>query len=190
MIRSKERVHQMNEVIRGIAQNQAYKFKGITQEDLAQSLWIYILDIEEKAQEDLDLSLIAFICYKKIGNIQRREMRFNSLYLEDINPNFDTSDRDNYYEFEILNIKEFIEQFPEGSKERIYLEYWAASVNLDILDSSKYIKSEDEAKGKYKGGYTEDDLAKTLGYVGCSSSGYKVFRERIRKKVEKYFKNL
>ena len=185
-MRTPERVQQMNDVITGIAKRSAYKFLTKSAEELAQELWLHILEKEEEKGE-LDLDLVARICYDKIVDIQRFDARRNSVSLDQLIEG--TEDEDAQAEFhnasftqpdnlQKISINDLFRVFPEGSKERLFLEYWATA--------SGYKDFGIRGKGKYGDGYTESDLAKMLGYSGTSSGGYKSFRKKMRVIVIEY----
>lgn len=186
-MRTPERVQQMNDVITGIAKRSAYKFLTKNAEELAQELWLHILEKESERGYELDLDLVAKMCYDKIVDIQRFDARRNAISFDSL---FETQDEDEegkvtpdaFVQPDNLNkilVDDLFKIFPEGSKERIFLEYWGTASGVRDFGI--------RGKGKYGDGYTESDLAHMLGYSGTSSGGYKSFRKKMRVFVIEYF---
>lgn len=177
---NKERVEVLNDIITGIARRCSYKFKTLSAEDLSQELWLRLLESKDVFDKNLDLNLVAVICYRKIVDIQRFEMKRNHYSLED----FDTSlySADDSIESDIM-INGLFESFPEGSKERTFLEYWGASANIG-LGKDKFTPNDENT---YKGGFTDKDLAHVLGYTSYTHRGYRDLRKRMREFVADYF---
>lgn len=182
----------MNDIITGIARRSAYKFLTKDAEELAQELWEHVLTREYELGHELDLNLIAKMCYDKIVDIQRFDARRNAVSFDQLFERFHTDyqhdHRDNEYNedardlrpgtftqpdsIQRIMIEDMINMFPKGSKERLFLEYWSTA--------SGYKDFGIRGDGKYEDGYTESDLAHKLGYSGTSSGGYKAFRKKMR----------
>lgn len=181
-MRTPERVNQMNDVISGIAKRCAYKFLTKTSEELAQDLWLHVLEKEASSGKELSLDLIAKICYDKIVDIQRFDARRNSTSLDQLfnisDDNDESSDPlkcDSFAQPDDTSrimVEDLFNLFPEGSKERLFLEYWGTASGVHDFG----IKGD----GKHNDGYTESDLAHKLGYAGTASRGYKHFRDKMR----------
>lgn len=182
-MRSKERVDTMNDIIQGIARRNAYKFKDKSVEDISQDLWLKILSKEKDLGHDLDLDLIAKVCFDEIVDMQRYESRRNHYSLESLMEN-DSDFRSTSFEdpddCNRMIIKDLFKIFPKNSKEYIFLEYWA--------NASGYFDSGIEGEGQFCGGYVEKDLAKKLGYPSSNSNGYRRFRNKMRIFVAEYIK--
>lgn len=196
-MRTQERINSMNDIIVGIARRNAYKFKTLSAEELAQELWVKILEKEEKVGHDLDLDLIARICYDTIVDIQRYNMRRNTLSLDDIlhrpsGEEVESKCKDNEYDINKifgtktedpsnLNrilIEDLLEVFPEGSKEKFFLEYYCTATGYKDFGI--------EGRGKNCEGYTESDLAKQLGFPGTGSYAFKHFRREMREFIREF----
>lgn len=184
-MRSPERVAVIDSILRGIAYRSASKFKGKSADDIAQDLWVKILETEEKRGKELDLDLIAKICYDEIVSMQRYEMKRNHISIEEVKENEGISplcshfeSPEEYYEIEVL--KELFRIFPKDSKEYVFLEYWG--------NASGFIDTSLSGNGKYNEGFTEKDLARRLGYTACSS-GYVRFKHKMRAFVKSYLGN-
>lgn len=187
-MRSLERVLTIDSILQGIARRSAYKFKDKSVEDISQDLWVKILEKEEKEGRELDLDLIAKICYDEIINMQRYEIRRNHLSLNDIEETSEESEGSNlcwcsrydtpeaYCEKEIL--KDLFKIFPRDSREYIFLEYWANATGF--LDTGVV------GRGTYNEGFTEKDLAKRLGFASSTSGGYTKFRHKFRILIHEY----
>lgn len=199
-MRSQERIDQMNDLITGIARRSAYKFQKRTLQDIVQDLWITALEKEKAMNEELDLDLLAKICYDRIVDLlrydsYRNHMSFDQLFGQGDLPSFIDYREDcsstggsilkNCYEpsaekvAEAESVKEIFELFPIGSKERQFLEYWSTYANVEDFGVV--------GEGCYNEGFTESDLAHKLGYSGTSSGGYKSFRKKMRNFVTVYF---
>lgn len=194
-MRTQERVNQMNDLITGIARRSAYKFLTKDAEELAQDLWLHVLEKEEDKGEELDLDLIAKICYNRIVDIQRFDARRNSISLDQLfesvcNGDYENDDSEDFRDLrpgafsqpDNLNkilINDLFNSFSKGSKERLFLEYWATATGFKDFGI--------HGDGTYGDGYTESDLARKLGYAGTSSGGYKSFRHKMRTVVIGFF---
>lgn len=188
-MRTPERVLQMNDVISGIAKRSAYKFLTKSAEELSQELWVYILEKEAEKGCELDLDLVAKMCYDKIVDIQRFDSRRNSISLESLLETKCDEDDDEGFSgpgsfcqpdnLKKIMVDDLFKIFPEGSKERLFLEYWGTASGVKDFGV--------RGQGKYGDGYTESDLAHKLGYSGTSSGGYKSFRKKMRVFVFEYF---
>lgn len=197
-MRTQERVNSMNDIIVGIARRSAYKFKTLSAEELAQELWIKILEKEEKMGQDLDLDLIAHICYDYIVDLQRYNMRRNSISLDELilhrvaNDESENKRKDDEYEINKifgtktedpgnLNrilIEDLLKVFPENSKEKFFLEYYCTATGYKDFGI--------EGHGKNCEGYTESDLAKQLGFPGTGSYAFKRFRREMREFIKEF----
>lgn len=186
-MRSLERVLTIDSIIQGIAKRSAYKFKTKSVEDISQDLWVKILEKEDKYDKELDLDLIAKICYDEIVSMQRYEMRRNHISLESLNEEGDDENINpcwsSHYDTPEIHcdksvLRDLFKIFPKDSREYIFLEYWA--------NASGYFDSGIKGLGTYNEGFTEKDLAKRLGFASSTSGGYTKFRRKIRVFVHEY----
>lgn len=191
-MKSEERFEVVNDIITGISRRKADKFfNRLTSEDIAQELWIVIIEKEKSLGKELDLDLIAKICYDEINGMIRkslRQKRANKMTdasyeeLEEMGYEFPIDGRSNDpADCNSLIIRDIINLFEVGSKERYYLEYWATSV--DILNAGI------TGDGKYQDGFTEKDLADKLGYASSRSGGFIRLRNKVRESVNNYIKD-
>lgn len=174
-----ERIRRVNNIITGVARRVAYKFKGLDVDDISQELWLHILTTEDRKGCQLDDDLIAAICYREIVSLQRHEMLRNHYSLEVLIETSDWGQEDSSSLEEEIMIKDLYNLFPEGSKEREFLEYWGTYSRVRDGD---YISD-----GKYNEGFSETDLSKRLGFGDSAHRGYRNFRKEMRKFVAEYF---
>lgn len=195
---AESRVSSMNDVIQGIARRSAHKFFTKSAEELAQELWVTVLEKEASAGCEFDLDLVAKICYDKIVDIQRYDSRRNTISLDPLR--YETQGEESTSDSlrmeplwetisaELISGSKFEEKvvvddlfkiFPEGSKERLFLEFWGTATGVKDFGI--------QGTGKYEDGFTESSLAKMLGYAGTASGGYKKFRSKMRNFVAVYF---
>lgn len=195
---TKERESEISKIINGISRGYGSKrVFSMDTEDLSQQLWVIILNEEQKKQKELDFNLIARICYMAINYIARSDCRKPRVDSLDYNWNsvFDDN-KTNYFEqcdkksgtipikededltHKIL-IKDLLNYFPLGSKERTYIDFWASYIG--IRDTYRPVDS-----NKYKDGFSENRLAIELGFPGTGSASYKKFRNNMRKFISKF----
>jgi hypothetical protein len=74
-----------------------------------------------------------------------------------------------------------MKQFPEGSKERIYLDFYGNMSGTKINYGSRPPVTNKEE------GFTRDALAQQLGYAGVSSNGFKSFEAKMDEYIADYF---
>ena len=179
----------MNDVIQGIARRCAYKFKSKSADDLAQDLWVTVLTKERNLGADLDLDLIARICYDAVTDMVRYELRGKRSC--GIDASFERLEEQDT-EMEYLQsrmypdpadctgmiLRDLINSLPKDSKERKFIEYFGNGAGF--LDTGIV------GDGVQKGGYTEKDLALKLGYASSCSSGFTKLRYKVRKLIKEY----
>lgn len=178
MKRSNERVEVLNKIITEVAARNCYKFQSRDFDDIYQELWVTVLAREEQVQEDLDDLYIYKMCNNHIAEMQRYDMKRNLISLDIV---LDTTEPYSTMNdaLEEISIKDLIKSYPEDTPERVYLEYYCTAAG--IIDYGYVPKS------KYKEGFTEDELAKLLGFNSCSNSGYRTLRKSMRDVVNRYF---
>ena len=71
--RDDERVKLLNDIIIGISRRNAHKIKDMSVDDISQTLWVKVLEKENRLDDNADLNLIAKICYDAIVDIIRKE---------------------------------------------------------------------------------------------------------------------
>lgn len=188
---NEERFNKLNSLINGIAKRSAYKMYSRSEEDLVQDLWVKVLDAEKRKGKELDLDLVARICYDYIKDMIDYDQRRNHYTTDlsgtgDEDSEFSDTDflglkHDNGNYVSDIMIKDLYDRFPEGSKERIFLDFWGnesgAMPNSHVNPKSN--RSND--------GYSEQSLAKMLGYSGQSSGGYRKFKNKMKDIISSYF---
>lgn len=187
----------VNDIVVGISRRAQYKFKTKDAEEIAQDLWIALL--EKGVGDATDLNLVARICYGEITDIIRKDCRRNAISLNSLlDGNFEGTigikiagntyndlntsvvyDESAEVAIDNMIIKELFQLFPEGSPEYTYIAYWATASKVKDFG----IVGHD----KYRGGYTENDLAHRLGYPSSASATYRKFRQRMRNFIKVYF---
>lgn len=180
MVNDSERVQTLNDIITGIARRSCHKFKGLSVEDISQSLWLKVLEVENKLNYSLDLNFVARICYDYIVDLQRYEMKRNSYSLESIveSPEWSHSPSDDITVEDELVVNELLSVFPEESPEGIFLRYW-----LTAADVKDFGYEPSTSQGRY----TENEIAQILGFNNSSHRGYRRLRHVVREVVLKYF---
>lgn len=194
MIMTNEMVERIMPICKGIAQRSSSKFLDIAtmgEEDILQNLLLHIYLQQLKTEDIIDLPLVAVMCYKHVIDMQRKTYRISNNEIpctfntdtedegEKVDPSAYVSDNSLSANPErLIIIREMFNSFEKGSKEDTYLRFWG--VKEGIIDDPSF----DDCKK-----FTEDELAKKLGYPSVSSGGYKMFREKMRKWTERYFAN-
>lgn len=186
-----ERFEEVNSIINGIARKYASKMYSRSEEDLRQDLWVKVLETEKRKGYELEGSMIARICYDYIKDLIDYDQRRNHInrdysgtgYVEN-----ETSDAEFFgaiadkgdYASKMM-IDGLYDKFPEGSKERIYLDFWGNYSG--VMPNTRAIPPDSRTQD----GYTERNLAYMLGYAGPSSGGYRRFRKKMHKIISDYF---
>lgn len=185
-----ERFNELNSLIKGIAKRSAYKMYSRSEEDLVQDLWVKVLDTEKRKGEELDLDLVARICYDYIKDMidydQRRNHLTTDLSGSDEDDEYADTDflglkRDNGNYVSDIMLKDLYNRFPEGSKERIFLDFWGNASGA--MPNNRVVPKSNRSND----GYSEKALAKMLGYSGQSSGGYRKFRNKMKDLIADYF---
>lgn len=177
-------------MIKGIAKKVSPKLFSRDTEDIEQDLWVKVLEAEKRKGHQLDLNLAAKICYDYVKDMIDYDMRRNHLSSDSIEGTSDsedqsgdkiigaTQDKGNYASD--IDLKDLYNKFPEGSKERIFLDFWGnksgAVPNTNVIPE----------KSRENDGYTEGALAKMLGFASASSGGYRRFRDKMKGIISDY----
>lgn len=181
----KEYTAEVADIIRGISSKYSYKFKDydLSREDLEQELWVSILEAEKRKGEQLDANLVAKICYDRVKDLISFYMRRS--HVPTPGPASDDDEKEPDYigpsqsespeelDFNI-ELKNLYNSFPEGSKERIFIDFWGNATGA--FPNNRVVPE----KTRKNDGFSEDSLAKILGYSGQSSGGYRKFRNKMR----------
>lgn len=188
------------DMVKGIARKASNKLPNRDTDDIEQDLWVKILDAEERKGKSLDPGLAAKICWDYITDMQRQDIRRQSHIAMDVDPEFidylDTSDsddeggksapspvgakRDNGDYLADIAIRDLYDRFPIGSKERMYLDFWGNAT--DVMPNDRMVPD----ASRQKDGYSENTLAKMLGYASQASGGYRKFKKKMQDIVRDY----
>ena len=192
MERTPERVQELNKLITGIAITSQHKFYGISLDDIIQDLWLNLIQREEEENWEFPIELAARVCYNRIASLQRY-LSYRNTYSYDQLIETQESSEDQSEESlshscyasgdhfdDILMIDDLLHKFEEGTRESFYIKFWMTASNVRDCGVQP-------PNGREKNGYTEDNLAKMLGYSGVSSSGYKGFRWKMKQMIADYF---
>lgn len=175
MKNDEERFYLINDIVTGIARRAAYKCEFINAEDLSQTLWLKILEKEQKEQKELNIGLVVKICYDGVIDYQKLEYRrCYNVNIDDVG--YDLSDNRSQIERLVIDqnfVDQLLKEFPEGSREHLYFEYWLSS--LGLIDK----KFEVDDKG-YKNGFTYTQLAKILGFPSSQAYAFRVFNKKAQ----------
>lgn len=188
----KSRMKEISDLIKKIASKASKVLYSRDKEDVEQDLWVKFLETEKRKGYELDLPLIAKICWDYVNDMRDYDQRRNHTSLDfsgsDDDSEFADSefigasqDKGDYYNK--VNLDNLYSKYPVGSKERIYLDFWGnasgAYPNLDPSATPEHNRSND--------GYSENSLARLLGYASSSSQGYRKFRDYMKKEIKDYF---
>lgn len=179
-------------LIKGVALKASKQLYSRDYEDIEQDLWVKVLEAEKRKGHQLDLNLVGKICWDYVKDMIDYDQRRNHYSTDfsgtgnDENTEFadtnfigakaDTGE----YEPEIT-LKDLYSQFPEGSKERIYLDFYG---NLSGAMPNTRVVPE---TNRNNDGFSENNLAKMLGFSNSSSSGYKKFRDKMKSIISDYY---
>ena len=172
-----ERVQSVNDVIQGIARRSAYKFKTKDSEELAQEMWVEVLNTEKNLGMPLTLDYVAKICYNTVVDLQRYDMLRNSYSLEEMEESTSLTSCEDSIDSKIM-IHNLFAKYPAETAEGIYLRFYATKIGIcDYYEPTSV----------YKNGYTDGALAQLLGFKGTADRGWKRFRDNFQSQLRKYF---
>lgn len=183
-------------IVKGVAKK--YASKWVSREDLEQVLWIKVLEVVKDCGglENTNQSLISRCCFNKAVDFYRKSRKDyetnGSLEVELERPEgqleYDegkllansrfTNESQQVY----MLVKEVVNLFPEGSKERKYVEM--RLYNAGLLDSELF--GEVEIPGTPKSHKNVDDkidFMPLIGYNGKKISGGWINRENSMKEI-------
>ena len=164
--RDDERVKLLNDMITGIARRSAHKIKDMSVDDISQTLWVKVLEKEDKLSENADLNLIAKICYDAVVDIVRKEAVRRRRRAE-FDREYGKIDSGYSRVIDKSLIKGILSIYDEGTVEKRYLV-----LMINQMRSGERI--------------SENKAAKELGFSSSSSGAYRSFRDKVRKEVSKY----
>lgn len=175
-------------MIKGIARRSAPKLFSRDVEDIEQDLWVKVLEAEKRKGGQLDLNLAAKICYDYVKDMIDYDQRRNHDTIDTTsdefvnhateNPSEGTIDKGTY-DSDIL-IRDLYNKFPEGSKERIFLDFYGNMTGDNPNDRAV------PASTRSNDGYSENALAQMLGYASSASGGYRKFKEKMKNYIADY----
>lgn len=185
---------EVNNLLNAIAYKRKHWFKNLSQEDIVSELWIHVLEaIDKYGLENINnlQSFVSNLCKFRLVDMVRQNVKHDDIPVNpsmydrcvDVDDNSENSNStmnqfnhsiDTCQEIEdiedMLSIRSL---FPEGSKEREFIEIWI-----------KYSGAEpDEVIPESALNYY---AAEKLGYANASSSGYKRLRGKVRAVLEEY----
>lgn len=181
-----ERFQELDKMIKGIASKVNYKLYSRDKEDIIQDLWVKALETEERKGKELDMNLLAKVLYDYTKDMIDYDQRRNH-YNVDFNNDAEDAGQGDGEDFLGLSSKEdwvgdimiddLFNKYPEDSKERLFLDYWASSAGI------RYNPKVTPPEGRENNGYTEGNLAKMLGFPSASSSSYRKFRSKMKQEI-------
>lgn len=184
--------NELAQMIKGIAQKASKSLYSRSTEDIEQDLWVKVLETEARKGHELDLNLAGRVCWDYVNDMKDYDQRRNH-FTTDFSGSDESgegsdsdfigahADKGNYDSDVALD--GLFNMFPEGSKERMYLDFWGNETN------ARPNKNAIPPSSRKNDGFTEDALAKMLGYSSMSSGGYKKFRDKMRGIISDYYKD-
>lgn len=188
---NEQRFDDINDIINNVVRKYSSKMYSRSAEDLAQDLWVKVLETE-KEKGELDLKLIAYICHNYVKDLidyDRRRNHFN-IDLQGNDEDGEYADTDflgietdnGQYDSDIM-VKDLFSKYPIGTKERMFLDFWGNATG--VAPNNRAVPPE----GREQDGFTEKNLAVMLGYASAQSGGYKKFRDRMKSIIKNHFES-
>lgn len=197
-------MYELERIIEGVARKYAVQNYGVDQEDLEQELWIVAVEKFLNKVDDpseINFRLFARCCWNRAVDIYRYSRRRHdskSAYEEgskssdDSDPTKSTDDVDYQQSSprrfskanDVAFIKEAIDLFPKGSRERKYVVtklYMYGEVDETMVDPSELELPE---------GDTEVDVVHMLGYKSHDPASWRKKKNQIRKDIYKFIGRL
>lgn len=187
------KIERFQRIVQGVARKYASIY--VDKEDLEQELWISVLElIDAKGGEDnVDEKLVARVCWNKAVDFyrySRRRVDSKASYTEGGNEDneddceadikFSTSGNRFVRGNDVVMVKEAIDLFPVGSRERKYVLtklYMYGEIDIeDYADEDIEMPEED----------TEAAILKLLGYNSRFPASWGKIKNEMRKKVYRY----
>lgn len=180
------------EVYNTIIRNTVYSYlkaRGLSTsiaDDMCQDAWMNILEYEKSHNKFPDYALAKTMAHRRVVDMLRKEYGSEAHFSLDDNPVDDDDsyaswheDKGNRDEFD-ADLAELKDMFPEGSKERKFLDFYIAKSGVEdngvVPDKTR---SDD--------GYTDSNLAKMLGFHGTADRAWKRFRDRMKEIIADYY---
>lgn len=190
-------------IVRGVARKYAVENFGVEREDLQQDLWVKVLELIDSkgGVENLDEALVAKCCWNLAVDkyrYHRRRRDSKAEYLEGTEDDSDSnkgtgSESDgklasgSHFQSptDAIFIKEAIDLFPEGSRERKYIVtklYISGEIDPDTYDKKEeLVLPEDD---------TEEAILKLLGYNSHFPASWGKKKNEMRRKIYRYLGRL
>lgn len=176
-------------MIKGIAKKASRQLFSRDTEDIEQDLWVKVLETEKRKGGPLDLRLAGKVCWDYVKDMIDYDQRRNH-YNVDLSGTEDNEQADNdflglmadkgNYVSDIM-VKDLFNQFPIGTQERLFLDFWGNASGAMPNDRAV------PPPNRSNDGYSESSLAKMLGYASASSGGYRKFRDKMKKIISSHF---
>lgn len=151
-------------------------------EDLTQELWMKLLEYNKKYGKMPDYALAKQICHNALVDITRKGMHRNHLSME-LDSEGDRASWEQDYNQDVVpdsELNSLVDMFPEGSKERLYIDFYLAKSGVkDTGVVPEMSRTED--------GYTDNNLAKMLGFSGSSDKKWRKFRDKMKEIITDYY---
>ena len=162
-------------------------------EDYCQDLWMTLLEYQKEKGELPDYKLAKTICQRRLIDKIRSSIRRGHANVDFDNEygSYDDDDSEDYtYSDTVMlpyldaqsrsDINFLLKQFPEDSPERKYLDFYIEKANIDD-------KGVRPSSGREQDGYTDSNLARSLGFAGTGDRGWKRFKSRMQSIIKDYY---
>lgn len=203
--RERKKWDNITDIISGIARK--YASKWYDEDDFRQDLWVKILKVIEDSGgiENVDESLIAKVAFNKAVDLyryNRRRYDSKAQYIENFDNDADAHDVGNalgdlnagdYLEkisssrfekgIDILVIKDIINRFEVGSRERKYVVL--KLVNYGVIDL-KFLDERDQKIFEKLNGDNEEDYIRSLGYKSHCPGSWTCKKREIERIIKVY----
>lgn len=191
----------VTEIVQGVSRKYGKEF-GIETSDLEQELWLKLLEEADKNEgQMLNEKLTARTSYNKAVDVYRYERRrwdakadmvsdeTVSTWAREVctrrNPMMAV---DVFREPEkFFEIKEMVEQFEQGSRERKFVVMKGYIEGVFDLDEAFELEPTIDTERLEFMEDSEHRMSKMLGYSGSGSGGYRKVKKSVRKIVRNYF---
>lgn len=193
---SKELFEERYAMMENIAKEIVWRTQGrVKLHEAINEFWIAIAEADNKKGEPIDMALANKICVDKRSRLFRNDIVKGkkvgltcdeSVKTENGSSTKGDTNADDYIFEEVVQgnmmISQFLSKYPEGSKERMFVEFYMSKAGL----SNKYTFDMNKNKSSL-GGYTGTNLAKILGFKGVDDGQYRALKKKMMKDIEKFF---
>lgn len=159
----------------------AHGLKTASADDMVQDCWMKLMEYNAENGKMPDFALAKKMCHGAIVDYVRYEMRRNH-YSTDVDEEGDRAvwSADSYDLETDVELDALLDMFPEGSKERTYIEFYLEKAGARMTGATPPSSRNDD-------GYTDSNLAKMLGFKGTADRQWKTFRNRMREIIADYY---